>query len=244
MNTQKTRGALFLVLAVAVLLLWTSCATTQEQKTAEDAKATQDLETAQAQKAIEDRKAVEIEEYEGKRLSPFDKGYITSMAGPQEVDIGKYRLVVDGLVEEPLSLAYGQAMALPIARRLVTLHCYDGWKETLLFEGIRLADLLGRAKPRPGVTTVIFYAVDGYSSSLGLDFVTARDIILAARVNGIALDAMRGFPFQVVAEDKYGYKWVRWLSRIELSDQPYKGYTEKMGYPNEADLPESKKTDD
>lgn len=221
MRKQRGRTTLFLILGLVSVLLASALSA-----------------------GAEDQQTVEIREYEGKKLSPFEKGYITSIKGDQNVDPIQYRLQVEGLVENPQSLTYAEAMALPRARRLVTLHCYDGWKETLLFEGIRLADLFAKADPKRGITTVIFYSVDGYSSSLDYSFVSKRDIILAASVNGLVLDAMRGFPFQVVAEDKYGYKWVRWVSRIELSDKPYKGHTEKMGYSNEADLPESLKSDD
>ena len=52
------------------------------------------------------------------------------------------------------------------------------------------------------------------------------------------LDAKRGFPFQVVAESKYGYKWVKWVTGIKLYDKPYRGYWEKFGYDNTADVEE------
>ena len=178
----------------------------------------------------------EIKEYEGKRLDPFDRKYDNSIKGPQQVDIKKYRLEVTGLVQNPQSLTYQEVLALPNVKRAVTLHCVEGWDEHLLFEGVRLADVLALAKPKKGVRTVIFYAVDGYSSSLTYNDVTRLDLMLAAKINGKVLDANRGFPFQVVAESKLGYKWVKWVTRIELSKDPYKGFWEQRGYDNEADV--------
>lgn len=178
----------------------------------------------------------EIREYEGKRLDPFDRAYDNSIKGPQYVDPETYRLEVTGLVEDPQSLTYQQVLSLPVVKRAVTLHCVEGWKEHLLFEGVRLADLFAPARPREGVRTVIFHAADGYSSSLPYDDVVRLDIMLAAMINGRVLDAKRGFPFQVVAQSKLGYKWVKWLTRIELSDKIYKGYWEKRGYDNKADV--------
>jgi DMSO/TMAO reductase YedYZ molybdopterin-dependent catalytic subunit len=180
----------------------------------------------------------EIREYEGKRLDPFNREYDNSIKGPQHVDPAAYRLEVTGLVEYPQSLTYQQVLSLPIVKRAVTLHCVEGWKEHLLFEGVRLADLFARARPQVGVRTVIFHAADGYSSSLPYDDVIRLDIMLAARINGRVLDANRGFPFQVVAKSKLGYKWVKWVTRIQLSDKSYKGYWEKRGYDNKADLKE------
>lgn len=96
----------------------------------------------------------EIREYEGKRLDPFDREYDNSIKGPQHVDPETYRLEVTGLVEHSQSLSYQQVLSLPVVKRAVTLHCVEGWKEHLLFEGVRLADLFAPARPREGVRTV------------------------------------------------------------------------------------------
>jgi DMSO/TMAO reductase YedYZ molybdopterin-dependent catalytic subunit len=178
----------------------------------------------------------EIQEYQGKRLDAFDRAYDNSIKGPQRVDIKTYRLQITGLVQTPQSLAYQEVLRLPAVKRAITLYCVEGWNEHLLFEGVRLADLLALAKPKKGVSTIIFYAADGYSSSVSYDYAARRDIMLAAKINGKVLDAKRGFPFQVVAESKLGYKWVKWVIRIELSDKPYKGFWEQHGYDNEADV--------
>jgi len=178
----------------------------------------------------------EIREYQGKRLDAFDRAYDNSIKGPQRVDSKAYRLRITGLVETPQSLAYEEVLRLPVVKRAVTLYCVEGWNEHLLFEGVRLADLLALAKPKKGVSTIIFYAADGYSSSLSYDYAVRRDIMLAAKINGRVLDAKRGFPFQVVAESKLGYKWVKWVTHIELTDKPYRGYWEERGFDNEADV--------
>jgi DMSO/TMAO reductase YedYZ molybdopterin-dependent catalytic subunit len=178
----------------------------------------------------------EIREYQGKRLDPFDRAYDNSIKGPQHVDIKAYRLQITGLVHVPQTLTYQEVLRLPMVKRAITLYCVEGWNERLLFEGVRLANLLALAKPKKGVRFIIFYAADGYSSSLSSDYAIRHDIMLAAKINGRVLDAKRGFPFQVVAESKLGYKWVKWVTRIELSDKPYKGYWEQRGYDNEADV--------
>jgi DMSO/TMAO reductase YedYZ molybdopterin-dependent catalytic subunit len=181
--------------------------------------------------------SLEIKEYEGEHLDTYFRKYDNSIKGPQEVDREKYRLTVNGLVEDPLSLTYDQVVALPHVQRVITLHCVEGWKERLLFEGVRLSDVLAPARPKEGVTTIVFYAADGYSTSLPYADVERLDLLLATKINGLVLDAMRGFPFQLVAESKLGYKWIKWVERIELSDQPYEGFWERRGYSNEADVP-------
>ena len=102
-----------------------------------------------------------------------------------------------------------------------------------------MRDLIDDAGADPAANTVIMHAVDGYTSSLPLAFFRGNDILLAHRMNGVTLPPERGFPFQLIAEQKWGYKWVKWVERIELSDDPeYRGYWESRGYSNSADLDE------
>jgi DMSO/TMAO reductase YedYZ molybdopterin-dependent catalytic subunit len=71
-----------------------------------------------------------------------------------------------------------------------------------------------------------------------LEYIVDNDIILAYEMNGVELPPERGFPFQLVAESKWGYKWIKWITEIELSDDvDYRGYWESRGFSNEADLP-------
>lgn len=180
---------------------------------------------------------LEIREYQGLPLDTYFRTYDNSIRGPQHVDAEAYRLEIAGLVGEPRSLTYQEVLALEPATRAITLYCVEGWKERLFFEGVRIADLLALAKPNDGVATLILHAVDGYSTSLPFEDVERLDLMLAAKINGRVLDEMRGFPFQLVAESKLGYKWIKWVNRIELSDQPYSGFWEQRGYSNEADVP-------
>jgi DMSO/TMAO reductase YedYZ molybdopterin-dependent catalytic subunit len=220
-RTAITR-ALCLAAALMLLAPW-GCATEGSGDARRDSAAVAD--------------SLEIREYQGIPLDTFFRTYDNSIRGPQTVDVDTYRLTIGGLVEEPQSLTYQQVLALEPVTRVVTLYCVEGWKERLLFEGVRLADVLKLAKPKPGATTIIFHSVDGYSTSLPYEDVERLDLMLAAKINGLVLDAMRGFPFQLVAESKLGYKWIKWVNRIDISDQPYKGYWESRGYSNEADVP-------
>jgi len=208
MNIMEIKkGALFVTIFVAFFLAFASCTDGEE-----------------------------IRNYEGKRLDKFDRAYDNSIRGPQKIDKEKYRLEVKGLVEEPVSLTYDEVLSLPHVKKVITLHCVEGWDETLLFEGVRFHDIFEKVRPKEGVKTVVFYAEDGYSSSLPYDFVVKKDLMLAYSINGRILDERRGFPFQVVAESKLGYKWVKWVTGIELIDTDYKGFWEKRGYSNEADV--------
>jgi DMSO/TMAO reductase YedYZ molybdopterin-dependent catalytic subunit len=179
---------------------------------------------------------VEIREYQGENLSSVAGLPENSINGPQTVSLETYRLKVSGLVEKPLELTYEQVLAHHSYSKVVTLHCVEGWDATILWEGILISDLLDEAVVQTGAVIAIFHAADGYTSSLTLDYIRESKILLAYKMNGVTLPPERGFPFQVVAESKWGYKWVKWVTGIELSDDiNYKGYWESRGYNNNGD---------
>ena len=122
-------------------------------------------------------------------------------------------------------------------QKVVTLDCVEGWSATILWEGLLVKDLLAEVDSLPDAKVVIFHAYDGYTTSLPVDFIMNNDIIIAYKMNEIPLPPERGFPFQLVAESKWGYKWIKWITKIELSDDvDYRGYWESRGYSNNADL--------
>ncbi len=179
---------------------------------------------------------VEIREYQGEKLSSIGDFEENSIKGPQTVSLDTYRLKVDGLVDQPLSLTYDQVLAHDKYSKVVTLHCVEGWDVTILWEGILLNDLFKDAKAQPGAVIAIFHAVDGYTSSLTVDYLQQNKILLAYKMNGVVIPPERGFPFMVVAESKWGYKWVKWVDEIQLSsDSTYRGYWESQGYSNNGD---------
>jgi DMSO/TMAO reductase YedYZ molybdopterin-dependent catalytic subunit len=183
---------------------------------------------------------VEIREYEGMPLDSVTDFRENSISGPPQVDIDEYRLRIDGLVTTPTTLTYEEVVdGLPAYEKALTLYCVEGWDATVLVEGVLMRDLIALAGPTDEADTVILHAADGYTSSLPLAYHVDNDILLAYEMNGVTLPVDRGFPFQFMAEDKWGYKWVRWVERIELSDDDeYEGFWERRGYSNTGDLDE------
>lgn len=192
---------------------------------------------SQGSENIKNLKNVEITEYQGENFSSISDFRENSIKGPQYINIKDYALNIGGLVDKKLTLTYDEVLHYDKYSKIVTLNCVEGWSVKILWEGILLKDLLKEARIKPESNTVIFYAYDGYSSSLPLDYIIDNNIILAYKMNGVTIPPERGFPFQVVAEDKWGYKWVKWVTKIELSsDSNYKGYWEKSGYNQKGDL--------
>ena len=182
--------------------------------------------------------AVQIKEYSGERLSSVSDFHDNSIKGAQYIDPVTYRLKVTGLAAQPLSYTYDEVInKYKSYTKPVTLDCVEGWSVKILWEGLLVKDLLNDAGVLPAANTVIFHAYDGYTTSLPLTYILDNNILLAYKMNGVAIPSERGFPFQLVAEQKWGYKWIKWVTEIELSDDVnYRGYWEKAGYSNDAGL--------
>jgi DMSO/TMAO reductase YedYZ molybdopterin-dependent catalytic subunit len=191
----------------------------------------------QQSKMINQLKSVEIKNYQGENLSSVADVRENSIKGPQNIDINNYVLKIDGLVDKPLSLTYDQVLSHDKYSKVVTLNCVEGWSVKILWEGVKISDLLSAAGIKSEANTIIFHAYDGYTSSLPLSYIQDNDILLAYKMNGVNLPPERGYPFQVIAEDKWGYKWVKWVTEIEISNDPnFKGYWEKAGYSQKGDV--------
>lgn len=180
----------------------------------------------------------EIRNYQGQDLSSISDFSENSILGPQYVNASTYRLQITGLVNRTVEYTYDEVLSrFQKYQKVVTLNCVDGWSVKILWEGFLVNDLLKDAGVSPNAVAAIFYAYDGYTTSLPLDYISNNNIIIAYKMNGVTLPPERGFPFQLVAESQYGYKWIKWITKIELTDNPdYLGYWESRGYPNNATL--------
>jgi DMSO/TMAO reductase YedYZ molybdopterin-dependent catalytic subunit len=185
----------------------------------------------------------EVNVYQGKSLTPVN-GYIqylishpdVAIAGTQHINRETYRLAITGLVNNPLNYTYDAVVNnFNSTLQVGTLPCVEGWSVTLLWQGVPISDILNQAGVSPYATTLIFVASDGYSSSLPLEYVTQNKIMIAYKMNNLTLTDQTGWPLFLVAQNQYGYKWVEWLTEINVSDDlDYLGYWESRGYPSDA----------
>ena len=180
----------------------------------------------------------EIRDYQGENLSSIADFRENSIKGPQNVTASTYRLQITGLVNRTVEYTYDEVLSkFQKYQKVVTLHCVEGWSVKILWEGFLVNDLLAEAGVNSSAVAVIFYAYDGYSTMLPLDYLTSKSIIIAYKMNGLTLPPERGFPFELVSESQYGYKWIKWITKMELTDNPnYLGFWESRGFPNNATL--------
>lgn len=194
-------------------------------------------ENRAGEKEAKTLKQAEIREYQEIKLSSVNDFRENSIKGPQHIKGDKYRLTISGLVDSVRVYTYEEIIKRPNRKKVVTLNCVEGWSVTIFWEGVLVSDLIREAGVDSTANTVIFYAHDGYTTSFPLSYIMDNDIIMAFKMNELTMPPERGFPFQLVAENKWGYKWIKWITQIELSDNDkYKGFWESKGYSNDGDL--------
>jgi DMSO/TMAO reductase YedYZ molybdopterin-dependent catalytic subunit len=147
-----------------------------------------------------------------------------------------WRLEIDGLVERPVSLTYAQLLALPRATQVTDFHCVTGWSvSNVSWAGVRIADLLALARPKAAAKAIRFVSLENpYQDSLTLEQALQPDVMLAYELDGKQLSRPHGAPVRVVIPEMYGYKGVKWLTRMELVDHQPTGYWEGLGYDQNA----------
>jgi DMSO/TMAO reductase YedYZ molybdopterin-dependent catalytic subunit len=153
------------------------------------------------------------------RLLPFDRiDQLQATGTPQQVDdIAAWRLTVTGAaVNREVSLGYEELLSLATAKKGVLLICPGVFEGYLSWEGVPLSDILAKAGARPDYKMVAFHAYDGYTETFTRRQVEEHLLFLALRVNGAPLPRSHGYPVRLVAEDFYGGRWVKWLTRIRV----------------------------
>jgi sulfane dehydrogenase subunit SoxC len=139
--------------------------------------------------------------------------------GVPEKNINEYRLIVDGSVDSPLSLDFETVMQYPTISRTVLLDCPGEFQQTNEWTGIPVTDLLVQAGLKPQANRITFYALDNYKMSFPLKTVL-KDNFLAYKIDGKLLSRMDGYPLRLVVPDHVGADWVRWINRIEITEEP------------------------
>lgn len=143
-----------------------------------------------------------------------------------------YHLVVDGLVDRPLSLTVADLEAMPPTKLVRPFQCVTGWRVPgVHWTGVRLGYLLDQAGVAPGGTALHFESFDGvYTESLSLEQARLPDVIIAYQMLGGPVTRPHGGPVRLYIPEMYGYKSIKWLSKISVTAGEESGYWEQYGY--------------
>lgn len=166
-----------------------------------------------------------------------------------------YRLVVDGLVERPMSFTYKDLTALPRIEQTSDFHCVEGWSvKDIRWGGFRFDEIVKRVKPKREARYAVFHALgnttstpgglDHYVESLSLTQLAdpKQQCLLALSMNGKPLPHDHGAPLRAVVPFDLGYKGAKYVTRITFSQTAQPGWWTLANpiYPTDAPVPKDR----
>lgn len=184
---------------------------------------------------------------------PFEPGALNKEVfthwGERTVDeqnlleiLSNWRLTIDGLVENPVTLTFTELLSLERQDQVMDFHCVEGWTvQDVPWNGVHLSRITERVRPTSGVSHLNFHTIgDRYNESLPIKIIFEPHTMLAYGVDGSTLPLIHGFPLRVVIPRLFGYKNAKYIERMEFADHPIKGFWVAAGYSYDGEVPESR----
>jgi DMSO/TMAO reductase YedYZ molybdopterin-dependent catalytic subunit len=186
--------------------------------------------------------------------TPNDRFYIRNHFPVPKIDAELWRLRVHGHVKERLDISFRELRRMPTVTLPVTLECAGngrtffiphiegepwvlGAVSTAVWKGIALSAILDYAEVRATAKHLIFRGADGFERSLSVNEVRQSPVLLAFEMNGDQLPVQHGRPLRAIAPSWYAVASVKWLTEIEVSDQPSGGYYQVERYVYDSQTP-------
>ncbi|MDJ1486254.1 sulfite dehydrogenase [Cytophagaceae bacterium YF14B1] len=179
-------------------------------------------------------------------ITPSDLHFERHHAGIPTIDPGKHKLLIHGMVEKPLVFTVADLKRFPSLSRIAFLECSGNFrtgKEAMTpqeicgltsqseWTGVKLSTLFREVGIKPGAT---WFLAEGSDAAVMTRSVPVKkgwdDAIIAYAQNGEALRPEQGYPIRLFLPGWEGNANVKWLRRIELSDQPYMTREETSRY--------------
>lgn len=150
-----------------------------------------------------------------------------------------WTLTIAGCVSQPRTWTLAEVTALPAVTREIDIHCVTRWSLVgASFTGVELATLLAAVQPTRDAQFLSFVARSprDHSTSLPLADALQLGTLVAWSYQGQALSVAHGGPLRTVVPDRYFYKSLKWLTRIDVLSEERLGHWEgAAGYHNRAD---------
>ncbi|MFZ0322688.1 MAG: molybdopterin-dependent oxidoreductase [Actinomycetes bacterium] len=158
--------------------------------------------------------------------------YYSVTASEPAVSSDSFSLAVSGLVDHPLELSFADLAGLPQTTVTHDFQCVTGWRvQDVTWRGVQVRDLLSLAGLAPTATSLRFTSSDGaYTESLTLDQVRTDDVLVATSMDDAPVTRAHGGPVRLYVAPMYGYKSLKWLKSIDVTDSVQPGYWEQRGY--------------
>lgn len=130
-----------------------------------------------------------------------------------------WRMAVDGLVERPASLSVAQIKSYPSRSHITHLACEEGWSYIAKWTGTPLSHILETAGVRPEARYLVYFSIEkDWWDSIDLDEARHRQTLIAWGLNDAELPVGNGGPLRMRLPRQLGYKNVKFITRLTLTD--------------------------
>lgn len=162
----------------------------------------------------------------------------------RSLDTSNWQLQINGLVEKPITLNMQDIQAMETVRRTYPLRCVEGWSAVIPWQGVELRDLLAKVTPLSSAKFVKFTGHCNpevmigqrsqtlpwpYIEGLRLDEALHPLTIIATQMYDKPLPNQNGAPLRLVVPWKYGYKSIKAITQITLTDtQPISSWQQQV----------------
>lgn len=173
------------------------------------------------------------------RITLVGDFYVQSYDEVPQVNLDSWRLLIKGLVRQPLTLTWADIQAMASVEVMRTLECIGNpvgghLIGNAMWRGVSLPAILERAGLQPSATHVIMEGADAYFTCIPLEKALDKRALLAYNMNGAPLTAQHGFPLRALIPGVYGQKQPKWLLVIEVTDHYEPGTWEQRGWSDTA----------
>lgn len=169
--------------------------------------------------------------------------------GVAEVDPGKYRLMINGLVDREMVFTLDDIMRFPRTNRFYFLECAANsgmeWRGAQLngcqfthgmihcvqYTGVSLRTILEECGLKTNAKWIMGEGADSSGMNRSIPMHKALDdCMIAFKMNGEMLRPEQGYPMRLVVPGWEGNMWIKWLRRLEVGDQPWHAREETSKY--------------
>ena len=129
-----------------------------------------------------------------------------------------WRLQVDGLVARPTSFSLDELKAMPAHTQITHQACEEGWSFIAEWTGVRLSHVLDLVGAEPRARFVVLMPFDAFWESIDMADALHAQTFLAYGMNGPEIPTAHGAPVRLRVARQLGYKSIKYLSRVTVTD--------------------------
>jgi len=163
---------------------------------------------------------------------PFVNGKAPTTEEFQRLLAGRFadwRLTIDGMVARPGTFSLAELKNFPAHSQITHQACEEGWSFIAEWTGARLSDVLEHVGIHPDAKFAIYFSLDPeWWDSIDMDDALHTQTLLAYGMNGPEMPIGHGAPLRMKVPRQLGYKSVKYLSKITVTDTQ-KGFGDGLG---------------